>query len=131
MDTRLIDTITSDTVKFFDLNAEAVFTLKVEYGCSYLESAFKDDPELIDALRAHPAFWMWWRELWAERDRELMIKTKKGNFGFAYLPGMTIRVIFQKHMWTFYEDYHDWRNVKQYPNTVMMNVVTKPLLVHQ
>ena len=138
MHTKIIDIITSDACRFFNLDEDAVFHLKIEYGIKYLENRFSDDPDMCDALKHHAAFWLWWRQLWAERDRQLMKRCEHKYYGFNYsfplnsyrgnVPMQETRRVFTDETWDFYEEFHYWHKVKLYPNEVMIKCCADPLL---
>src|SRR5688572_25301066 len=84
MEAKLIDVITNDTIRLYGLNEEALFFLKTDYAKLYLQERFAQDPHIVDALLKHPAFWTWWRELWADRDRNLLKRSAFREYGFTY-----------------------------------------------
>jgi hypothetical protein len=136
MDSKQIETITSEAIDFFGLNAEKVYWLKIENGLKYLEKHFEQDPSLVEPLLKHPEFWLWWRELWALRDQTFMKMCERKMYGYRYTYpiGRMIEVadgkkfqptdsvqIYTKEAWDFYCSIHHIRNVKFYPNHILIN----------
>lgn len=138
MHAKIIDIIEGDVIRFLNLDEQAVFDLKIEYGLKYLNNRFGDDPEMEAALKSHAAFWLWWRELWAERDRAILKRTERKTYGFNYTYNLNARMgtfpltetkrVFFDDVWEFYEDFHYWSKVKLYPNEVMIKCCTDPVL---
>lgn len=131
MDTRMIDVITSDTIKFFRLDPEELMFLKIDSAQEYLKERFGQEPQIIEALFKHEAFWLWWRELWAQRDKELTSRCTFHSYGIhysypiakyvtlpngdGYQPSET-QLIEYSDAWLFYERVHSWKRLKVYPN---------------
>lgn len=131
MEARMIDVITNDTIRFFKLDEEQLFDLKIDYATCYLEERFASDPHIVDALLKHPAFWLWWRELWAERDRNLLQRCAFRSHGILYTfpigkyvelangdgyqPTETV-IVYNDDVFKFYKTYHWWKKIQLYPN---------------
>lgn len=136
MHTKMIDIITADACRRFNLDADEVFTLKVEYGLKFIDDRFQDTPEVAEALKGTVEFWNWWRERWAHRDRELMSRCEDKFFGFNYTYLMNGYVgtqrmqetkrIYHDEVWEFYTDFHYWRKVQYYPNTELVSKCALP-----
>lgn len=132
MTPQLIDIITNDIIRLLELDEGEVFFLKAEFGQKYLSHRFQDDPEICEKLHDHPAFWLWWRELWADRDRHFMKmvkvipphgiwytypvgKPKELPNNDSYQPVNTV-FIPGEDVWKFYKNFHNWKMIKFYPN---------------
>jgi len=131
MEAKMIDVITNDTIKFFRLDEQDLFYLKIDFATSYLQERFGSDRHIVAALLKHPAFWMWWNELWAERDRNIITRSRFrphgviytypiGKYvelpnGDGYQPSETDIIPFAD-VWTFYERAHSWKRIQLYPN---------------
>jgi hypothetical protein len=130
MHPKLIEIITTDVSNMFNLDEGSLFELKVEYGEKFLNAHYADQPDVAAALKQHSQFWGWWCELWAQRDRILMQRCERKTYGLNYtylLNGYVgqqrmqeTKRVFTENMWEFYEDFHYWRQVKFYPNEVMV-----------
>jgi hypothetical protein len=136
MNAEKINLISKEVAKFFDLDDTALFNLKVDNGLKYLEQHFSQDPELVNPLRDHPDFWLWWRELWAQRDSRLIAMCERKFYGYLYtfpigkevvLPGGKSYTptdstrVFNDNVWDFYKAFHHPRNVKFYPNHILIS----------
>ena len=132
----MIDIITADAVKLFVLDEVELFNLKVDVGLAYLRKRFETQPHVADALKDHPKFWLWWRELWAERDRKLLSTCEHREFFVAYLhptgkvmtlPGgdsyqpKGYTYIPVSDVWEFYTKYNKPERIQFYPNDVLIN----------
>lgn len=131
MHPRLITIIEKDTCQLLKLDGESVFNLKVEYAMAYLEARF--ELPVVKEMASKSQFWLWWRELWAQRDRQLMkgsvVKPWGVNYtyslGWRQFPDYTeTKIILYDKAWDWYKEYHDWRGIKYYPNQVLMNEIT-------
>ena len=140
MTPQLIDVITNDTQERFALDTEELFFLKADYGKQYLDTRFEYEPQIAKALLKAPSFWLWWRELWAERDRKLLNSCVRYPWGirYTYPVGKTIElangdsytptqstVIEHDEVWKFYTTYHHWRKIQFYPNYQLINACVK------
>jgi hypothetical protein len=131
MHPKIIDIVTADVSRLFDLDEAALFNLKLEYGLRYLDDRFANDPHLKKALSSHAEFWLWWRQLWAERDRELLKRCSAKSYGIelvtesdysSYGGKMAmVKPILHSQVWEFYEDFNYWSRVKLYPNNVLIS----------
>lgn len=136
MSPMMIDVITEDVSRLFKLDEEELFFLKAEYGKNYLDVRFENEIKIAETLVKAPAFWLWWRELWAERDRKLLNSCQRRPWGFQYtyptgkpceLPGgdsytPTETIIIEPHeVWNFYKAHHHWRKIQYYPNYQLIN----------
>jgi hypothetical protein len=146
MDAKQIDLITAEVTKFFDIDEAALFNLKVDNGISYLKQYFAHDPSLIDPLKNHAEFWLWWRELWAQRDLKILQSCEKKAWGFLhriavgktiklenggeFTPTDTVKIVHQD-VWTFYNAYHHPRNVKFFPNYILINKCVAQVKVNE
>jgi hypothetical protein len=110
MNTRLIDIVTEDVQKLFGFSETDLFNLKVDVGLQYLEQRFEHDPNIGKLLSTHPAFWLWWRERWAERDREIIRKVSGKPVPRA-----------NSFLWNWYARHHSAENISFYPNYVLIN----------
>jgi len=136
MHSKMIDIITEDVQQLFRLRAEDLFDLKVDYGLAYLDRHFAHDPATASAMKKHPKFWLWWRELWAERDRKLMTMCEAKTYWVKYLYPIGkeikldngdsfqhkgIETIYWSETWNFYRRYHSPSRIEFYPNMVLIN----------
>lgn len=136
MSPRMIDIITADACKIFDLEEEYLFELKVDNGINYLSKRFEHDPQLAEALKSNAKFWTWWRELWAERDRKLLTMCVRNSFAIIYRHpiGKSIKLrngdfientalthIAISDACYFYTKYHTPDQIQFYPNYVLIN----------
>lgn len=136
MTPKMIDIITADACRFFDLDDEYIFELKVDYGVNYLHKRFAHDPQLAEALKSNAKFWTWWRELWAERDRALLSMCVKQSFIIVYrhpigkstklrngdyVENIAVTHIALADACYFYTTYHTPERIPFYPNYVLIN----------
>jgi hypothetical protein len=151
MERKVIEVIERDVCKFFNIDEESLFMLKVEHGVEYLGRRFSLDPDMAEKLKAHPHFWAWWTELWAERDKQLLSKCERATslfFGpqiiYTFPVGKEIKLangdsftqtetrrIPMGETWDFYKKYHGPERVKFYPNYVLINECLKPAPIEQ
>lgn len=71
-----IDKLTDQVCELLDLTLEQVVETQVDLALDYLKGLVargwlenKDDAELLSQL---PEFWGWWRQRWANHDRQLL-----------------------------------------------------------
>lgn len=141
MHPKLIELITRDAIALFRLEEDKLYGMKMHYGCLFLEHLYESDPRIERALKAHPNFWKWWIELWAIRDRKLILASGMRRYGIDYtfpvnrlrqpdnsyatvpsaIPLMRTKQIFLEELEDFYQDWHYWSNVKFYPNEEMVS----------
>jgi len=131
MHPKIINVIERDVCELLRLDADAVFNLKVEYAVAYLEGRFES--HIVKELMNNSRFWMWWRELWAQRDRNFMKEVTVKRWGLSYTYSLNWRDfpdytetknILYKGAWDFYKEFHNWKGIKYYPNQVLMNEIT-------
>jgi hypothetical protein len=139
MSPMMIDIITKDVRALFKLDEEELFFLKAEYGKNYLDIRFENEPKIAESLLKAPAFWAWWCELWAERDRKLIQSCKPslyGNLRYTFPIGKTVQLAngdsytptdstVIEDVWEFYKSYHHWRKIQYYPNYQLINACLK------
>ena len=131
MTTEALDQITKEVTEFFGLNPEELYWFKIENGLKYLNHHFGNDLELEDGLKGHQEFWRWWRELWADRDKELLSRTERKVYGFNYAKPLdrnknytdTKRVL-HAHAWEFYQEFHYWRSIQFRPTFLLISQCT-------
>lgn len=124
MHAKLIDIITEDVIRLFELDRDALYNLRLEYGLQYLDIRFEHDPAIGKAMSTYANFWNWWVELWAQRDRELMKYCKEQPWGISYrryLPEYTVKVIRMADRWQWYQQYHKPERIKFYPNQLLVS----------
>lgn len=136
MQTKMIDIITADVERVLRLRAEDLFDLKLEYGIAYLHRRFELDTDIATALQNHPKFWLWWRELWAERDRKLLAMCEPHEFYLRYVYPVGKEVTLESgdsfqhkgvtgimwdEVWDFYSKYHRPEKIPFYPNYVLVS----------
>jgi hypothetical protein len=137
MHTKLIEIITQDVTRLFQLNGEDLFDLKLEYGMKYIDDRYpatecwREPNDIAQALKNSPIFWNWWLQLWATRDRHLMKHCEAKQYGVSYsfqsncVKGnatlMVSRKLIHDDLWDFYQDFHYWRKVQFYPNEVLIS----------
>lgn len=130
-----IEDITREAIKVFNLNEDAVFNMKVDNGLRYLDERFANDHLVRDPLKSHAEFWLWWRDLWAQRDLKLIGMCEPKLYGFRYTfpigkpiktakgevftPTDSISVL-NHEVWDLYKSFHHPRNVNFYPNHILI-----------
>lgn len=139
MHKRIIDIITKDVSNLLRLDEDDLFDLKVTVGLQYLELYFEHDPNIGKMLSTHAKFWLWWCELWAQRDRELLKLCERKAWGIAYryklkevvlkdgnkFTPIQIVPILARDVWSFYTNHHNAARIKFYPNYVLISACMK------
>jgi hypothetical protein len=118
MNSKIAQIVTEDVCRLTGLSREEHFMMQVDCGLEYLHLRYKDDALIRDSLSQSKDFWVWWRELWARRDQELMVNKNA-------------RLYCQIQVERFYQHWHSPETIVLYPNwSIIKNSISQLKQVH-